>query len=50
MYEEHLEGRKDRSYALWAFWMLERWAQLQGKNTSLESGRAPGRGGAARIA
>jgi asparagine synthase (glutamine-hydrolysing) len=25
MFGEHLDGRVDRSYALWAVWMLERW-------------------------
>jgi asparagine synthase (glutamine-hydrolysing) len=28
MFDEHLSGRVDRSYPLWAIWMFERWARL----------------------
>jgi hypothetical protein len=27
LFEEHRNGRADHSYALWAVWMLERWAR-----------------------
>ncbi len=28
MFDEHMSGAVDRSYPLWAVWMLERWARL----------------------
>jgi asparagine synthase (glutamine-hydrolysing) len=28
-FDEHCQGQRDHSYALWAIWMLERWARLQ---------------------
>ncbi len=29
MFEAHVQGRADHSYALWALWMLERWSRAQ---------------------
>jgi asparagine synthase (glutamine-hydrolysing) len=29
LFDEHRSGRADHAYALWAVWMLERWARLE---------------------
>jgi asparagine synthase (glutamine-hydrolysing) len=29
MFEAHVQGHADHSYALWALWMLERWSRAQ---------------------
>ena len=30
LFDEHREGRADHAFALWAVWMLERWARQEG--------------------
>ena len=33
LFEEHRSGAQDHAYALWAVWMLERWARQRRVST-----------------
>jgi asparagine synthase (glutamine-hydrolysing) len=41
MFDDHLAGRVDRSYALWAVWMFERWARLTNVHADAAALRLP---------
>jgi asparagine synthase (glutamine-hydrolysing) len=39
LFQEHTEGRADRSFPLWAVWMLERWMRRTGQTAAVGTNR-----------
>jgi asparagine synthase (glutamine-hydrolysing) len=42
LFREHRTGQRDHGYALWAIWMLERWAGQQRAQPAVVAGRVAG--------